>query len=481
MIHSSRLVFFASATFGTIALATACADDDPATPSNLDPDSGVIGTADAAPRDSSAAQYDGGAPADASGPAPLVFTMVTIRDVPVSIRIAEAPEAGTNLTIEPAAHGETTVKDGVIRYAPSPGYVGTDEVHGSVVAAGEERSLVIQVNVKDGLGTVVHGTLYTTEVDPDVGWADVDSAGNRVGERTNGELVLVKASGEEVVITPPAGAEYALVRGLAADGTVLAQYLDGDRSQWLSFTWKDGAVLRTCDPGDEGDCSIERMHSGGRIVGTLYDWTTWRGFLWEPDGTRVLLDIDGYQNHFGRAIGVNGEVIGIVDSSSSGYEGPSRCFRGVPAIQTPDDDGGIPTARGFTIMPGPDSNPHAIDCRGVNAAGMIVGSVKATADGENVPRSISDRMRGALWHPTRGFAYVRLPIPRPSESAWRLEQLFGIADNGVIVGWFQDVVPPTPPDEWPTRTTKGVTLRPEAPQDDRVFFEDSTFDHVGGP
>jgi len=285
-----------------------------------------------------------------------------------------------------------------------------------------------------------------------------------------GAAVFVSSTGERELITAPGPAADLLVRGLAPDGTVIANYLHETRYQFIGFTWKDGVHDRICDLGDGlGDCTPESMLADGTIVGTVYDYVLYTGFVWPADGDRMPLSLAGYASTYAYDITNDGTVVGVGDDSSDGYSGPGRCFSG--------------KAGALKALPFDEGNPHFVSCRATNADGLIVGGVKPLADAAGVPRSQSDRMSAALWHPTLGFAYVPFPVERPSADAWRVELLLGLNDAGVMVGYFQDaVLVPGENGEEPSteRTTRGITLTPVvAPSGNS--YPDSTFDHVNGP
>lgn len=408
---------------------------------------------------------------------------VTAKGVPVTIDVlANDGLTGAAVTHTSAPeHGAAVVKDGRIVYTPAADYSGEDAFEYVAQAQGGERTGLVKVTVLGEPGTVAAGTLFTAEVDDEVSWADISAGGDRVGrleKASTPTIVIVDKAGARTTIEPPGPAEDVLVRGLADDGTVLAQYLHASRFQFIGFTWKNGVADRVCDLGDgAGDCTLERMNAKGVIVGTAYDYTTYNAFVWAPGADRNPISLPGYENSYGYAINDDGIVVGDGDGSDDGYTGPQRCFKGQVGV----GDTGV---TGVAVQPFQDGDPHFVFCRGINAAGVIVGAVKPLADEAGRPRSETDRIKAAIWHPTAGFAYVRFPFPRPSASSWRLEQLYGINASGIIVGTFQDVTPEPPgaggePRD-PKRVTRGITLTPVTPRPN-TSFEDSTFDHVDGP
>jgi hypothetical protein len=276
---------------------------------------------------------------------------------------------------------------------------------------------------------------------------------------------VVSSTGDRTTLSAPGPSADMLSRGIADDGTVLAQYLHDSRFQFIGFTWKDGIYDRLCDLGDGlGDCTLEAMAADGTIVGTTYDYTLYAGFGWRAGGERVPLSLPGYASTYAYDIAADGRIVGIGDDSPDGYSGPSRCFAG--------------RATSLAVLPFEDGSPHFVFCRATNSAGLIVGGVKPLADEAGVPRSETDRIRAVLWHPDRGFAYVPFPVERPSMSAWRVEFLLGLNDAGAMVGYFQDIVLETGAED-PTYTTRGITLTPVTARFGNSY-EDSTFDHVNG-
>lgn len=426
---------------------------------------------------------DGAVPVDASA---SKDSARTTRETPVTIDVLanDTGAVGAELAIvTPAKRGSAVVERGKITYTPAEAFAGDDSFEYVARLNGHEARAEVVVTVLPSAGTVAHGQLYAVESDDDISWTDMNAAGDRVGvmERgpDSGKLVFVSEAGLRTFVEPPVASEYWLVRGLADDGTVLAQYLADGRFQ--GFTWKAGAYARHCDMGDGlGDCTLERMKSDGTIVGFTYDYTSYTGFVWPRGGARIPIAVDGYGHSYGAAINDQGTIIGIVDNSSDGYSGPQRCFQGKPTVPVVDEGPDAGAVSGFSVIPFTDGDPEFVQCRGVNASGVIVGAVKRLNDSEVHPRSMTDRMKGLLWHPEKGWAYVRLPFKRPTAESWRIEQLFGINAAGTIVGWYQDATSKPAPDEGTTRVTRGVTLTPiEALPG--TSFADTTVDHVDGP
>lgn len=412
---------------------------------------------------------------DASAPPPTLAddAAVTALGVPVTIDVLANDDAGSAVlagTSEPA-HGTVALRDGRVVYTPLADHPGEDRLEYRVAeyGSGVEATAVVTITVLPQPGTVALGRLYTAEVNEDLGWDGINAAGDRVSVDREGSIVLVRGTGERLSIDAPAPAEYVLARGIADDGTVIAQYLDGTRFQWIGFTWKDGAHGRICDLGEGlGDCTPESMDAQGTIVGTTYDYAVYTGFVWPEGGDRAPLSLDGYASTYAYDIAPDGTVVGTADDSSDGYSGPSRCFAGQPGS--------------LAVLPFTDGDPHFVSCRATNTDGAIVGYVKPRADQTGVPRSITDRARATVWHPEDGFAYVRFPFPRPSAESWRAEFLTGLNDEGVMVGYFQDISL-TPTDDDPEQTeylTRGITLTPVEALPG-TSFEDSSFDHVDGP
>lgn len=489
MRFRSRIGFLAFMTMSVgLSVVAACGDDDDdsAGPADTTPD-GSTTPDSSSPRDSSPTSEDSSPTGEPdSGPlSPIADKAVTAMTTPVTIDVLanDALGAAEVASVTTPQHGTASIAAGKIVYTPADGYSGDDAFEYVVHEGGREGRARVEVNVLAQPGTVVHGRLYVAESNDEISWADINAAGDRVGRYEKGadkdKLVLVTKAGEKTIIVPPGPAADQLVRGLADDGTVLAQYLHETRFQFIGFTWKAGAVDRTCDLGDGlGDCTLERMKPDGTIVGTAYDYTLYTGFVWPPGQDRVPLTLDGYASTYAYAINASGVIVGDGDDSSDGYSGPQRCFRGTPEIA---DGGAGPIASGLTVLPFESGDPHFVFCRGINAAGLIVGAVKALSDTDPTkPRSESDRIKAALWDPQKGFAYVRIPFPRPTATSWRIEQLYGVNADGVIVGTYQDATPASTPATDPIRVTRGVTLTPVEALPG-TSFADSTFDHVDGP
>jgi len=485
---------FAILTSAGAAAALAACESDPA----------VEPTPDASTADARQPEGDATPPPPAKDSAvPPNWTATkdsarTARDVSVVIDVLAndtAPKSAALVVTMAPKKGTVVVGAGKLTYTPNEGADGDDTFEYIASEGGRDQKAEVAVTVLPSPGTVVHGQLYSAESADDITWADINAAGDRVGKIEKGadrdKIAVVTKAGVRTIIAPPGPAEDQLVRGIADDGTVLAQYLHATRFQFIGFTWKAGVVDRTCDPGAEGDCTLERMRADGTIVGNTYDYTLYTGFVWPAGKSRVPLAVTGYASTYATAIDPSGVVLGIGDNSSDGYSGPQRCFRGTPVLPTSDagtdggDAGDAGATRGLTVLPFTASNPHFVYCRGINASGAIVGAVKALPDGAGKPRSETDRIKAALWHPQKGFAYVRLPYKRPTAASWRVEQLFGINASGVIVGTFQDATPAAAPTDGgaaapPTRVTRGVTLTPiEALPG--TSFADTIVDHVDGP
>ncbi len=408
-------------------------------------------------------------------PSAVNDSAVTARGVPVIIdALANDGGHGAKITrTTQPLHGSATIRDGKVVYAPADDAL-TDTFDYVVTADGKEASASVEVTILPAPGTVAHGRLFTAEADDAIGWDGVNARGDRVGRYMRGpnaeKLVRVRSSGEHDVIEPPGPAADQLVRGIADDGTVVANYLHATRFQWIGFTWKDGVYDRICDLGpDNGDCTPEGMATDGTIVGTTYDYVVYTGFVWPAGGERRPLVLEGYASTYAEDIASDGTIVGNGDDSSDGYSGPSRCFAGKPDALL---------ARAFT-----DGDPHFVACSATNDAGWIAGHVKPLTDATGVPRSESDRIRSALWAPSGELAYVPFPFPRVSADAWRIEVLVGMNDAGVMVGYFQDtrIVPASGEGEpGIERFDRGITLTP-VEASPSTSFDASPFDHVYGP
>lgn len=463
-VRTRLAVVAALVASSTGAVLVGCGDDDDASAAQPGP---VVPDGAAPPVEAGASQ----AAKDAAR---------TARETPVTIDVLANDEgaAGAELSVSVTPkHGSAAVVGGKITYTPAEGFAGDDTFEYAAKLNGDEARGEVAITVLPTAGTVVHGQLYAAESDDDISWTDINAAGDRVGGMNRGpdvdKLVFVQKGGQRTFVEPPETSDYVLIRGLAEDGTVLAQFLADGR--FRGFTWKAGVYGRPCDMGaGNGDCTLERMKGDGTIVGFTYDYTSYTGFVWAQGGERVPIAVDGYGHSYASAINDQGTVVGIVDDSSDGYSGPQRCFQGKATISS--GDAGV--ASGFSVIPFTDGNPHFVQCRGVNASGLIVGAVKPLNDSESQPRSLTDRMKGLLWHPEKGWAYIRLPFKRPTAESWRMEQFFGINAAGVIVGWYQDAAQ-TGPDST-SRTSRGVTLTPVEALPG-TSFEDTTIDHVDGP
>lgn len=467
--------------------SVACEDDESTTPLPGDEPMGVQdddGAMDApddpAPGDGDDGMMPGDPPSDTEMPASLSLvddSATTALGVAVIVDVIANDEAGgaevTSAT-DPE-NGSVVLQEGKVVYTPDDGFSGEDTFE--YVVDGDDleaTTAAVTVTVLSQPGTVVLGQLYTVEIDENISWAGINAAGDRVGEYEQGDdagsLVLVPSEGDPVTIDAPGPSIDQLARGIADDGTVLAQYLHETRYQFIGFTWNDGVHDRICDVGDGlGDCTPEAMTADGTIVGTTYDYVLYSGFVWPSDGERQAISLDGYASTYAYDMASDGTIVGIGDNSDDGFSGPSRCFAG------PSDS--------LSAMTFTDGDPHFVYCRATNDSGLIVGGVKPMADGEGIPRSMSDRIRAAIWHPEDGLAYVPFPVERPSEDAWRVELLLDINDAGVMVGYLIDatLIPASGDEEERTeRVTRGITLTPVQAQAGTAFV-DSSFDHVNGP
>jgi len=399
----------------------------------------------------------------------------TAMGIPVLVDVLDNDDTdGNQLSVATdAQHGTVVVRNGSLEYLPDEGFSGQDVFEYTVTRPGASDTARVDVDVLPHPGTVVHGRLFLAEVSEDISWTAINNAGDRLGEFDErgddaGAMVVEWADGEREIVGAPGPADALLSRGIADDGTVLAQYLHATRYQFIGFTWKDGNFDRICDLGDGlGDCTPEAMTAEGTIVGNTYDYALYTGFVWPAGGERQALELDGYASTYAYDVTDEGVVVGVGDDSADGYSGPSRCFAGAPgSLQELPFEG----------------EAHFVSCRAINAKGWIAGGVKPLADAEGVPRSLSDRMRAALWIPDEGFSFVPFPVKRPSPSAWRVELILGMNDTGTMVGYFQDAseVPGEGDEPETERVTRGITLTPVETLPGNSYAN-SEFDHVNGP